>query len=652
MVLGIRRKLILIIACTLFFVLGVHTYLQLNLQQAAFDDELHKRTALLKENLNQKALAQAETLTRLASEDIASYNLFSLINKINQAVQDTEELEYIVILNKLNKVYVHTAQPEQQQNAYIPNKHDSPSIEHTKENLSYTVTTINQGKIPYPHKADISDIENFARQAFTEKYKKSILMEFKLPINIEETQWGNIILAYSLSKLNRQIIQSQLDNQHRQEDLTVKTFYFASAILIIAYIFISQLSKRLIAPIITLGSFAKDLAQGNFSRVHTISTKGNDELSRLTRNFSDMAIKLENSYQQLEDYNQTLEKDVSQRTHELNNKNLELTKALKDLEESQQQLIHSEKMAALGQLIAGIAHEINTPLGAIQASVGNSSQYLSLFNQFLPEFLANSSPTEHLLLCTLLEKAQHGTILSTREERKAKRELIDLMDEKNIDKTEDLAEMLVDMEMTSHIPQLLPSLGSSNSYSIVELAYNLTGISRNNETIQTAIGRASKVVFALKNFTHHDHSGNMVNSNINEGIKTVLILYRSLLKQGCEVIEHYGEIPNIDCYPDELNQVWTNLIHNALHAMQNKGILTIETKVKNDHLLISFTDTGTGIPETVQPKIYDSFFTTKPAGEGSGLGLGICKRIIDKHNGHIDFNSVPGTTTFTVTLAI
>jgi len=650
--LGIRRKLILIIACTLFFVLGVHTYLQLNLQQAAFDDELHKRTALLKENLNQKALSQAETLTRLASEDIASYNLFSLINKINQAVQDTEELEYIVILNKLNKVYVHTSQPEQQQNTYIPKKHDSTSIDHTKENLSYTVTTISQAANPPPHNEDMPDIEDFARHTFTEPDKKAILMEFKLPIKIEETQWGNIILAYSLSKLSKQISQSQLDNQRRQEELTVKTFYFASAILIIAYVFTSQLSKRLIAPIITLGSFAKDLSQGNFSRAHSISTTGNDELSRLTRNFSDMAIKLENSYQQLEDYNQTLEKDVSQRTHELNNKNLELTKALKDLEESQQQLIHSEKMAALGQLIAGIAHEINTPLGAIQASVGNSSQYLALFNQYLPEFLANSSPAEHLLLCTLLEKAQHGTILSTREERKAKRKLIHLLDEQCIDKTEELAEMLVDMEMTAHIPQLLPSLCSSTSYSIVELAYNLTGISRNNETIQTAIGRASKVVFALKNFTHHDHSGNMVNSNINDGIKTVLILYRSLLKQGCEVIEHYGKIPTIDCYPDELNQVWTNLIHNALHAMQNKGILTISTTFIDDQLLISFTDTGTGIPLEVQPKIYESFFTTKPAGEGSGLGLGICKRIIDKHNGDIDFSSKIGETTFIVTLPV
>ena len=199
---------------------------------------------------------------------------------------------------------------------------------------------------------------------------------------------------------------------------------------------------------------------------------------------------------------------------------------------------------------------------------------------------------------------------------------------------------------------IIPSLSLPEGFNIVEFAHRISGVGRNSETIRTAVGRASKVVFALKHFAHHDNSGHKISSDLNQGIHTVLVLYQSLLKQGCEVIEHYGQLPTINCYPDELNQVWTNLIHNALHAMQNKGVLTIDTKIEKQTITVSITDNGSGIPLDIQPKIYDSFFTTKPAGEGSGLGLGICKRIMDKHDGAIDFTSEPGRTTFIVTLPV
>jgi signal transduction histidine kinase len=221
-----------------------------------------------------------------------------------------------------------------------------------------------------------------------------------------------------------------------------------------------------------------------------------------------------------------------------------------------------------------------------------------------------------------------------------------------IHKADILAEMLVDMELSDEIDHLLPFFKQPNSYYITEMAHKLTGIGRNSETIRTAVGRASKVVFALKHFAHHDNSGNKISSDINHGIRTVLTLYQTLLKQGCEVVELLGDIPQISCYPDELNQVWTNLIHNAIYAMKNKGTLTITTEKRGEKIKVTFTDNGSGIPEDIQPHIFDSFYTTKPAGEGSGLGLGICKRIIDKHDGEITFASTPGNTVFTVTLPI
>jgi len=622
--LGVRGKLLFIIGCIVFAVLSTHTYLQHTMQQAAFEGELQKRTALLKENLYQRAQSQAETLVRLAAEDIASYSLFSLISKIQQAAQDTQELEYIVVLDNENKVYVHTAEPEQQQKFYVVPE-----------------TTSTQRSIGRDNAITLRGAHN-----------EETFMEYRASINIGEGQWGYMVLGYSLEKLNEQITKSQQESEEKQKNLTIKTAYIATFVLFIAYVLISYLSQRLVAPIIALSSFAKNLAEGDFTKAHGITSTSGDEVGRLTRNFSNMALKLEASYKQQADYNQTLERKVNERTEALNKKNDELIQALKGLEESQQQLIHSEKMAALGQLIAGIAHEINTPLGAIQASVGNTRKYLSLFNESLPDFLASKGTGEQAFLCALLEQTHYEQTMSTREARKARRELVKVLDEHNIDKSDELADMLVDMNLNENITRLLPSLALSDGFNIVELAHRISGIGRNSETICTAVGRASKVVFALKHFAHHDNSGSMISSDINQGIHTVLVLYKSLLKQGCEVIEHFGELPVINCYPDELNQVWTNLIHNALHAMQNKGILTIETKLEAKNIIVSITDNGSGIPLDVQPKIYESFFTTKPAGEGSGLGLGICKRIMDKHSGSIDFTSEPGRTTFMVKLPI
>ncbi|MGC1246890.1 MAG: ATP-binding protein, partial [Spirulinaceae cyanobacterium] len=129
-------------------------------------------------------------------------------------------------------------------------------------------------------------------------------------------------------------------------------------------------------------------------------------------------------------------------------------------------------------------------------------------------------------------------------------------------------------------------------------------------------------------------------------------LYHNQLKQGVKVQRNYTEIPSILCYPDELNQVWTNLIHNALQAMNNQGDLIIDVVEEKNQAKVSFTDTGKGIPEEIKSRIFKPFFTTKPPGEGSGLGLDIVSKIVDKHQGQITFESQPGCTTFTVCLPV
>jgi two-component system NtrC family sensor kinase len=125
-----------------------------------------------------------------------------------------------------------------------------------------------------------------------------------------------------------------------------------------------------------------------------------------------------------------------------------------------------------------------------------------------------------------------------------------------------------------------------------------------------------------------------------------------MLKKGIEVNRNYEEIPKVNCYPDELNQVWTNLIHNSIQAMGNEGTLDVSIKSQKETVQIIITDSGSGIPEEIVGNIFDPFFTTKPAGEGSGLGLDIVKKIVDKHDGEIFVKSRTGKTSFTVTLPL
>ena len=136
----------------------------------------------------------------------------------------------------------------------------------------------------------------------------------------------------------------------------------------------------------------------------------------------------------------------------------------------------------------------------------------------------------------------------------------------------------------------------------------------------------------------------------------MLVLYSGLLKQGCEVVKEFDDLPLIPCHADELNQVWTNLIHNALQAMDYKGTLTLRSRLDPagtcPQIVVQIEDTGHGIPADLQHRVWESFFTTKESGEGSGLGLGICKRIIEKHSGRLFFESEPGRTVFTVVLPL
>jgi signal transduction histidine kinase len=383
----------------------------------------------------------------------------------------------------------------------------------------------------------------------------------------------------------------------------------------------------------------------------------------LERRVEERTAEISHSNQLLAESNQMLKQEIAERLQaeaqlersrsSLQTKAQLLEQALSELQRTQVQIIQSEKMAALGQLIAGVAHEVNNPVGAIRSSVVNISEFLSENLKQLPEFFQGLSTERQQDFFALLQKSTQQTpSLSSKEKRQCKRELQHQLELQSIENADRLASTLVNIGVYDDIQPFLPLLKDPDSENILKTAYQFATVQRSTITITAATEKATKIVSALKTYARYDHSGSKVQANIIEGIETVLILYHNQIKHGVEVIRNYGESPSIWCYPDELNQVWTNLIHNALQAMNNKGTLTINVTRQAANLLVTITDNGKGIPPEIMPRIFEPFFTTKPPGEGSGLGLDIVRNIVAKHQGKIEVSSKPGKTIFTVSLPI
>ena len=406
---------------------------------------------------------------------------------------------------------------------------------------------------------------------------------------------------------------------------------------ILAYFFQKILSK----PIIKLTEATRKIGKESDYSLRVFKTTY-DEIGDLYDEFNKMLSTI-----------QLRESERDGALEALQHRTEELTHTLNELKAAQSRIIQSEKMAALGQLVAGVAHEVNTPLGAIRSSITNIQNSLNTLLQDLPSFYRNIESGLLPVFNQLILRAVESTIfVSSKEERQYRRSVTRELEALDVENADSLADLLVDMGIYSGIDEYKDIFAHESGPLLMENAYKLSGIFKSTKNISLAADKATNVVLALKTYSRAESSEEKSTMSIKDSIETVLTLYHNLIKHGVEVIRTYDELPNISCYCDELNQVWTNIVHNALQAMNGKGKLEIQIRNAEQFAEVRIIDSGSGIPENIKDRIFEPFFTTKPQGEGSGLGLDIVKKIIDKHNGQIEVESEPGRTCFIVRLPI
>jgi two-component system, NtrC family, sensor kinase len=414
------------------------------------------------------------------------------------------------------------------------------------------------------------------------------------------------------------------------------------------------LTRRITRLLSLLTASTRRAAAGDFDR--RLDLRSGDEMEELARGFDAVIGQVHAHHRALEELNRDLEAKVRGRTEDLEWTNEALLKAYEDRQQAEAQMILSEKMASLGQFVAGIAHEINTPSSAINAAIVNVTEGLQALARQVPSLAADGpSPAVRTAFHALVQKALSVDFArkraSTTEIRQRTRELEAVLLGLGLASPRELALAYSRLGLHEELRRLAESVPGGLPPPALAFLENAGNLAIAVSDIRVSIEAITRMVKALRHYSHLDRA-EMAEADIHDGLETTLTILRNQIRYGIVVERRYSRLPSIVCNINELNQVWTNVIHNAIQAMKGVGRLTIETTSTEDGVAVRITDTGPGIPDTIRGRIFDPFFTTKDQGEGTGLGLGIAQQIVQRHRGQISVDSEPGRTCFEVRLPL
>lgn len=406
--------------------------------------------------------------------------------------------------------------------------------------------------------------------------------------------------------------------------------------------FFTKTGAALVVPLIINKGLLGMIVLGERKNRKNYTSSEIDKLNEI-RSVSVMALSNAIFYERLVELTETLEEKVKIRTLELEN--------------AQSQLIMSEKMASLGTMVAGIAHEINTPAGVINGAADNLDQNMNYLIQNIFDIVLLAKHRRlrknfELALLHILRDKKNSE-LDSREKFRLKKKLKEEMEGMDFNPalSSELSNFIIENQIGEERKYIYNVILKDDDRGYLMLK-NASHINRNIKNIRYAIRNIVRIVKALKSYSHLDQSKTLSPANILEGLENTLVILNNQIKYGIKVIRNFREIPSVICNPDELNQVWTNLIQNAIQALKGKGKIEISVFPQNDFVVVEIEDDGPGIPVKIQDRIWDPFFTTKDQGEGTGLGLGIAKGIVEKHKGKITLTSHPGKTIFRIELPV
>ncbi len=575
---------------------------------------------LIENQARERGLSIAHNVAALSEYSLVTYDYVSLHQNAERAKRDEPSIADVIILDKEGRVAAYSRHEHLQGTVLA----DVVSRQAAAASHDLVVPIA----IPHPGQRDDRGLD------------------ITVPVHLENSpeKWGAVRLRMLTEDTHRQIRDTRL--------ALLGVGLGAVGLGVLGSFF---MARRITGPLSGLVAGTVRAAGGDLET--SIAIRTGDEIEELAENFNRMIGQIKANQGAIEELNHDLEEKVRVRTEDLSRANEALRRAYDELQQAESQMVLQEKMASLGQFVAGIAHEINTPSSAINAAIFNIAGYLETLTRQIPGLLAQGAPTDlesrfyALIGRALSADAARGKRASTAEIRQRARELEEVLAASGFASARELAVTFARLGLHEDIATLVREAGTKAPGGCLEFLENVGNLAISVNDIRLSIEAITRMVKALRGYSHQDQA-ETAEADVHDGIETTLTILRNQIKYGIVVERKYQRLPAITCNTNELNQVWTNIIHNAVQAMKGMGTLTIETYRKPGYVGVRITDTGPGIPDAIRGRIFDPFFTTKDQGEGSGLGLGITQQIVQRHRGRISVESEPGRTSFEVLLPL